>query len=96
MVERIPETVTHVAQELQLPVEGLMERSVRAFLLQEMRAAQLDIGDFQDRYGVKSTAELRARIERGKIYSHPAWEDAIEWEQLEAHLTNLERLLAEA
>jgi hypothetical protein len=45
---------------------------------------------------VKNTTELRARIERGEIYSHPAWEDAIEWEHPETHVTNLERLLAEA
>jgi hypothetical protein len=48
-MESVPETVTYVAKELHMPVEGLMQRSVRAFLLQEMRAAQLDIGDFQDR-----------------------------------------------
>jgi hypothetical protein len=94
-MEGIPATITYMAQELNLPVEGLMQRSVRAFLLQEMRATQLDISDFQDRYSVTNAAELRACIERGEIYSHPAWEDAIEWEHLETHISHMERLLAE-
>ena len=95
-MEGIPATFTKVAQELNLPVEGLMQRSVRAFLMQEMRAIQLDVSDFQDRYGVTNAAELCARIERGEIYSHPAWEDSIEWERLEAYVAHLQRLLDEA
>jgi hypothetical protein len=35
---------------------------------------------------VRSAAELRAQIERGDLSSHPAWEDAIEWEWLETYI----------
>ena len=95
MVDVLPETVIHVAQELHLPIEGLMTRSLRAFLMQEMRSAQMDIADLQDRYGVIDTAELRDRIERQEISSHPAWEDAMEWEHLEAYLARVQDLLNE-
>lgn len=91
----IPAEVEHIASELQISVDGLMQRSVRAFLTQEMRAVQLDIADFRDRYKTANFAELRKKIEQGGIYSHPAWEDAIEWERLEAYLKRLERLLGE-
>jgi len=76
-----------------MPPDGLMQRSLQAFLRQEVRAVQMDISDLQDRYGVSAAGELRAQIEQGKIHSHPAWEDAIEWEKLEGHLKRLESML---
>ncbi len=90
-----PVDISHVARELSIPPQELMRRSLRAFIEREIRAAQMDIGDLQDRYGVRSSVELRARIEKGEIYSHPAWEESIEWENLEAYISRLERLLEE-
>ncbi len=89
----IPAKVEHVARELNLPPEGLIQRSLQAFLRQEIRAVQMDTADFQDRYGVTTAKKLRINIEQGKVYSHPAWEDAIEWEKLEDHLNRIERIL---
>jgi len=89
----IPEDVEQVASELQMPVDGLMQRSLRAFLMQEIRAVQLDVADFQDRYTAANLTDLRRQIEGGEIYSHPAWEDSIEWERLDTYLRRLERLL---
>jgi hypothetical protein len=85
--------VERVARELNMPLDGLMQRSLQAFLRQEGRAVQMDIADFQDRYGAATAGELRAQIEQGKVYSHPAWEDAMEWERLEDHLKRLESML---
>ncbi|MBU0512049.1 MAG: hypothetical protein KKD28_05130 [Chloroflexi bacterium] len=92
-VMAVPATVERVANALHISADKLMQRSVRAFLRQEMRAAQMDIADLQDRYGVMDAVGLQKEIEQGEIYSHPAWENSIEWEQLESHLTHLERLL---
>lgn len=89
----VPAEVERAAKELNMPLDGLMKRSLQAFLRQEVRAVQMDIADFQDRYGVASAGELRALIEQGKVHSHPAWEDAIEWERLEGHLYRLESML---
>ncbi|MBU2610543.1 MAG: hypothetical protein KJ606_06295 [Chloroflexi bacterium] len=91
----IPTEVERVARELNLPPDRLMQRSVDAFLRQEMRSAQMDIADLQDRYGVASVSELRIQIEKGEVHSHPAWEDSIEWEHLEAYFDRLGRMLSE-
>ena len=91
-VMSIPEDVEQVASELQMPIDGLMQRSLRAFLMQEIRAVQLDIADFQDRYAATNLTDLRRQIKDGEIYSHPAWEDSIEWERLETYLTQLKHL----
>lgn len=91
----IPQTVTHIANELHLPVDRLMAHSLQAYLRQEIRGTQLDIHDFQDRYQVTDSTSLRTQIEQGNIYSHPAWEHSIEWEHLEKHLVRVKRLLGE-
>ncbi len=92
----VPTEVERAARELNMPLEGLMQRSLKAFLRQEIRAVQMDIADLQDRYGVSAAGELRTQIEQGKAHSHPAWEEAIEWERLEDHLKRLERMLNES
>lgn len=80
------------AEALQITPEELWRQSLEAYVSREKRLAQLDIADVQDRYGVTSCAELKEKIEIGAIYSHPAWEDLIEWENLLAHVERLERL----
>ncbi len=44
---------------------------------------------------IQPSGKLRTHIEQGKVYSHPAWEEAIEWERLEDYLSRLQRLLSE-
>ncbi len=83
--------VEKLAEDLNLSPPELLRRSLAAFLERERRAVELDIADLQDRYSVRTAAELAARIQRGEIYSHPAWEDLIEWQRLEEHLQRVER-----
>ncbi len=80
-----------IAQGLHLTPTELMQRSLRAFLEHEARAVQLDIDDLRDRYRVNSAVELHAQIEAGVVYSHPAWEEYIEWQTLETQLIRLQR-----
>ncbi len=80
------------AETLQVSPEELWRQSLEAYVQREKRLSQFDVADIQDRYGVSSTAELRQKIENGLIYSHPAWEDLIEWENLQAHMKRLESL----
>jgi hypothetical protein len=81
-----------VAETLQVSPEELWRQSLDAYIQREKRLAQLDVADVQDRYAVFSPAELRQKIENGSIYSHPAWEDLIEWENLQAHIERLDSL----
>jgi predicted transcriptional regulator len=83
--------VDQLARDLNLSPSDLLRRSIAAFLERERRAAQMDIADLQDRYGVRTSAELAAKIEQGEVYSHPAWEELIEWQNLEAYLERLAR-----
>ena len=75
-----------VAETLQVSPEESLAAELGCLCGARERLAQLDIADFQDRYGVTSIAELRQKIESGATYSHPAWEDLIEWENLASHV----------
>ena len=84
--------IEQVAQKLNLPPESLLQESLLAYVAQQERLTEMDIADLRDRYSVSSSDELSARIEKGEIYSHPAWEDLIEWEHLQAYLKRLSEL----
>ncbi|MGH2520907.1 MAG: hypothetical protein ACRDH2_00250 [Anaerolineales bacterium] len=86
--------IEQVAHKLNVSPEQLLRESLRAYVAQQERSAQLDIADLQDRYRVSTAEELLARIKAGEIYSHPAWEDLIEWEHLNAYLKALSDLRA--
>ena len=81
--------VKQIAKELTVSPEKLQRLSLQAFIERERRLTNLDIADLQDRYGVQTAAELAIKIEKGEIYAHPAWEESIEWERLEAYLIRL-------
>lgn len=85
-----------VAQELDKEPETLWRESLRAYISRELRLIHMDIIDLQDRYDVAEPDQLQARIESGEVYSHPAWEELIEWENLvryQERLTRLQRSL---
>jgi hypothetical protein len=81
--------IEEVAQDLNITPETLWQQSLDAYVSRELRLVELDVADIQDRYGVVSPDQLENKIESGEIYSHPAWEDLIEWENLLAHRKRL-------
>jgi hypothetical protein len=83
-----------VAQKLNIAPDSLWRESLDAYMVRELRLTELDIADLQDRYGVVSPEELKAKIDSCDIYSHPAWEEMIEWENLAAYRERLTQLQA--
>lgn len=79
-----------IADELVISPRELERRSLLAFIERERRLTQMDVADLQDRYGVQQANELAQKIENRQVYSHPAWEELIEWEQLEGYGRRLE------
>jgi len=81
-----------IAQELDVRTEDLLQRSISAFFVHEIRLTEWDIADLKERYRVASPTRLEEKIKSKQIYSHPAWEDLIEWETLEAYISRLKAL----
>ena len=78
------------AAEMAVTPQELERRSLLAYIERERRLVALDIADLQDRYGVRTYQELADSVEQRLVYSHPAWEDLIEWERLAAYLVQIQ------
>lgn len=86
-------TVAHISKELNILPDELTQRSLRLYLEHELRLAEEDIADIRDKYLVATQAELEENIKNKKIYSHPAWEDLIAWENTEEHIAKLKKTI---
>lgn len=84
-----------IAKELNIVPEDLINNGTMAFLEKELRLAEADIADIRERYGVLSKEELEKKIKKGAIPAHPAWEDLIQWENLEEHKKRIASILTE-
>lgn len=86
-------TINQISKELNIPPDELTQRSLFAYLEHELRLAEEDIADIRDKYLVATRAELEKNIKSKKIYSHPAWEDLIVWENIEEHIAKLKKTI---
>ena len=91
-LSRVGAQLQRFAHALTLSPDELLQRSLRAFIESEIRLAEQDIADIRERYHVLAPQELHEKIESREIYSHPAWEDLLEWETLVDHITHLQAL----
>lgn len=71
----------------------ILQRGLQSYLQQELRERSIRIQELSDRYDVDAPGELEESIRSGDVDEHPAWEEVIEWENLETRATTLERLL---
>lgn len=86
-------TISKISKELNIPPDELTYRSILAYLEHELRLSEEDIADIRDKYMVVTRTELGKKIKNKKIYSHPAWEDLIAWENLEEYITKLKKTI---
>lgn len=84
-----------ISRRLDIPPEELMKKSILSFVAHEIRQAEWEVSDIKERYGVSSAAELEEQIKAHAVYSHPAWEDLIRWENLENYADRLRAIEAE-
>jgi hypothetical protein len=86
-------TIAQISKELNISPDELTQRSLLTYLEHELRLAEEDIADIRDKYLVATKAELEKNIKSKKIYSHPAWEDLIAWENTEEHIAKIKRTI---
>ena len=87
-------TIEQISKELNLSSKILLNRSLLAYLEHELRLAEEDIADIRDKYLVATKTEFEKKIKSKQIYSHPAWEDLITWENLESYIKKLKKTIA--
>lgn len=89
-------TLEVVAEELSLSEEVLLQQSLVAFLLREIGLIEDEIARLRERYGLLQPNELKTAIAEGRIASHPAWEDYIDWQNALASIKSIHQLLTES
>lgn len=82
-----------ISRALNVPSEELINRGLLAYLEHEIRMAEEDIADIRDKYLVAERSELERKIKEKEIYSHPAWEDLITWENSEVYIVKLKNII---
>lgn len=86
-------SVDQIAQDLNIPSHELVNRGLLAYLEREIRLAEEEIADIRDKYLVTSRIDLERKIQKKAIASHPAWEDLITWENVEAYIKKLKQTI---
>jgi hypothetical protein len=82
-------SLAEISRRLEIPLEDLEKKSLLSFIAHEIRMAEWDISEIRERYDVSSRVELEGKIKAKAVYSHPAWEDLIHWENLENYIARL-------
>lgn len=90
---RTPIDHKKVAEALEVPPEALLAEGVLAYLQKELRLVEEDLADLRERYELLFCQELEKKIRAGLIAPHPAWEDLIQWENLDGYKQKLTDLL---
>ena len=78
------EVIRKVAEDTGISVEELKVSSLLAFLRDKKKKIMLERLYIFARYSVNSSDNLEIKIKNGEIAEHPAWEDLILLENLEA------------
>ena len=85
------EVIRKVAEDTGISVEELKVSSLLAFLREKKKKIMLERLDIFARYSVNSSDNLEIKIKNGEISEHPAWEDLILLENLEAGIVLIDR-----
>lgn len=83
--------IKKIAEDAGVGMEELTMSGLLALLREKKRKIMIDILDVFSRYGVASPGELEKKIKDGEITEHPAWEDLILLENLEAAIAAIDR-----
>ena len=86
-------SITKISKAFNIHPDELTKRSLLAFLEHELRLAEEDIADIREKYLVATMSELEKNIKSKKIYSHPAWEDLIAWENIEKQISKIKKMI---
>jgi len=82
-----------ISRYVDLDQETLIRRGVEALLQEKRRAILIERLQPLARYGVDSAVELERKIRDGEVEEHPAWEDLITLENLDATLEKVDDYL---
>ena len=78
------EMIEEISQYVALDKDSLLEKGIESLLKERKKGVMLDRLGILSLYKVSSAEELERKIREGEIAEHPAWEDLITLENLDA------------
>ncbi len=85
------EVIEKVAEDTGVSIDELTISGLLALLREKKRKMMVDRLDVLARYGVTSAEELEKKIKSGEVAEHPAWEDLILFENIEAGIAAIDK-----
>jgi hypothetical protein len=86
-------TLERVSKVLGVPQKELVKKGLEGLLQTQLRTSSAEINEIKTKYNVKTKAELEKKIEKGTAEEHPAWEDLITLENLQAKIREIQPTL---
>jgi hypothetical protein len=80
------DVIKKIADDTGISIAELTTSGLIAFLREKKLKMMMDRLEVLDRYSVISSGELEKKIKNGEIPEHPAWEDLILLENIEASI----------
>jgi len=78
------DVIRKIADDTGISVNELTTSGLLALLREKKRTVMVERLEILDRYSVASREEIEEKIRKGGVPEHPAWEDLILLENLEA------------
>lgn len=83
------DVIKKIAEDTGINIDNLTPSALLALLKEKKRKIMIEKMEVLGRYKVISLAELENKIKKGEVSEHPAWEDLIVLENLEAAIARL-------
>jgi hypothetical protein len=87
------EIVQRLSKVLGVSPDELVRKGIEEFLESQLRTCHAETQDIKMQYEIENALELEARIRKGEVAEHPAWEDLIILENLEERERKIRREL---
>jgi len=87
--------IDEISRYTNIDKDLLITRGIQSLLREKKRNVLLEKLKILSRYGSTSKEELERKIKDGSIGEHPAWEDLILVENLEAELAKIDGYLTD-
>ena len=83
-----------LSTKVNIDEEALQIRALSCWILSELAKTDQEIAEYIQKYGVSSPEMLEQLISDKRIDAHPAWEDLIDWSNLQEYRNELLENLA--
>ncbi|MHB8127149.1 MAG: hypothetical protein ACYDEJ_16245 [Desulfitobacteriaceae bacterium] len=80
---------SNLSTKVNIDEKALQLRALSCWILSELAKTDQEIAEYIQKYGVSSPEMLEQMISDKRVDGHPAWEDSIDWSNLQEYRKEL-------